>query len=148
MMRIIFFIKKVIRDSIAITRGEKDILEVGNIDIKRDFGYAPKYAEAMFLMMQQDFPSDYIICSGKSISLRDIIYYIFDKLNIKKSLCVVKKEFYRPTDIEDIYGTNEKAKKELNWDYNLTFFEVLDDLLNEELENYIDKDESSLNYRN
>jgi GDPmannose 4,6-dehydratase len=132
-----FFIKKVIRESIEISLNKRKVLEVGNIDIKRDFGFAPKYVEAMYLMMQQNTPSDYIICSGKSISLREIIYYVFDKLKIDKELCVVKKEYYRPTDIEDIYGTNEKAKKELDWDYNLTFFEVLDILLKEELENYI-----------
>lgn len=132
-----FFIKKVIRESIEISFGKRKILEVGNIDIKRDFGFAPKYVEAMYLMMQQITPSDYIICSGTSISLREIIYYIFDKMKINRNLCVVKKEYYRPTDIEDIYGTNEKAKKELNWEYNFTFFEVLDILIKEELENYI-----------
>jgi GDPmannose 4,6-dehydratase len=132
-----FFIKKVIRESIEISLNKRTVLEVGNIDIKRDFGFAPKYVEAMYLMMQQEQPSDYIICSGKSISLREIIYYVFDKLKINKELCVVKKEYYRPTDIEDIYGTNEKAKKELNWEYNFTFFEVLDILIKEELENYI-----------
>jgi GDPmannose 4,6-dehydratase len=132
-----FFIKKVIRESIEISLKKRTVLEVGNIDIKRDFGFAPKYVEAMYLMMQQEQPSDYIICSGKSISLREIIYYVFDKLKINKELCVVKKEYYRPTDIEDIYGTNEKAKKELNWEYNFTFFEVLDVLIKEELENYI-----------
>jgi GDPmannose 4,6-dehydratase len=131
-----FFVKKVIRDSIAIVNGEKSLLEVGNIDIKRDFGFAPKYVEAMYLMMQQDIPEDYIVCSGESVSLREIIYYVFDKLNLKHELCVVKKEFYRPTDIEDIYGTNEKAKKDLNWNYDLTFFDVLDILIKEELENY------------
>lgn len=133
-----FFIKKVIRESIEISKGKRTQLEVGNIDIKRDFGFAPKYVEAMFLMMQQKKPSDYIICSGSSVSLREIIYYVFDKLGISKDLCVVKKEYYRPTDIEDIFGTNEKAKKELNWDYNLSFFEVLDILLKEELENYFE----------
>lgn len=133
-----FFIKKVIRESIEISKGKRTQLEVGNIDIKRDFGFAPKYVEAMFLMMQQKKPSDYIICSGSSVSLKEIIYYVFDKLGISKDLCVVKKEYYRPTDIEDIFGTNEKAKKELNWDYNLSFFEVLDILLKEELENYIE----------
>lgn len=133
-----FFIKKVIRESIEISKGKRTQLEVGNIDIKRDFGFAPKYVEAMFLMMQQIKPSDYIICSGSSVSLREIIYYVFNKLGISKDLCVVKKEYYRPTDIEDIFGTNEKAKKELNWDYNLSFFEVLDILLKEELENYIE----------
>lgn len=131
-----FFIKKVIKESIEISLNKRKNLQVGNIDIKRDFGYAPKYVEAMYLLMQQDKPSDYLICSGQSISLRDIIYYVFEKLNIDKSLCVINEKFYRPSDIEDIYGTNEKAKKELSWDYDYNFFAVLDLLIEEELMNY------------
>ncbi len=130
-----FFVKKVIRESIAISVGNQTNLQVGNIDIKRDFGYAPKYVEAMFLMLQQEKPADFLICSGQSISLREIIYYVFDKLNIDKSLCVINKEFYRPADIEDIYGNNEKAKKELSWNYDYSFFDVLDILIEEELKN-------------
>lgn len=131
-----FFVKKVIRESIEISKNKRDTLQVGNIDIKRDFGYAPKYAEAMYLMLQQEKPNDYIVCSGNSVSLREIIYYVFKKFNIDPSLCVINKEFYRPTEIQDIYGTNEKAKKELNWEYNYTFFEILDLLIEEELKNY------------
>jgi GDPmannose 4,6-dehydratase len=131
-----FFIKKVIRESLEISLGKRDVLKVGNIDIKRDFGYAPKYVEAMYLMLQQEKPSDYLICSGQSVSLREIIYYIFEKLNISKDLCVIDPAFYRPSDIEDIYGINEKAKKELNWNYQLNFFNVLDILLEEEVKNY------------
>lgn len=131
-----FFIKKVIKESLEISLNKRKNLQVGNIDIKRDFGYAPKYVEAMYLLMQQDKPSDYLICSGQSISLRDIIYYVFEKLNIDKNLCVINENFYRPSDIEDIYGTNEKAKKELSWDYDYNFFEVLDLLIEEEVINY------------
>lgn len=131
-----FFIKKVIRESLEISLGKRDVLKVGNIDIKRDFGFAPKYVEAMYLMLQQDKPSDFLICSGQSVSLREIIYYVFDKLNISKELCVIDPTFYRPSDIEDIYGINEKAKKELNWKYELNFFNVLDILLEEEVKNY------------
>ncbi len=131
-----FFIKKVIRESLEISFNNKKDLQVGNIDIKRDFGYAPKYVEAMYLMLQQEKPSDYLICSGKSVSLREIIYYVFDKLKIDKSRCVVNEKFYRPGDIENIYGNNEKAKKDLSWEYDYNFFEVLDLLIEEELMNY------------
>lgn len=131
-----FFVKKVLRESIKISKNLQDVLEVGNIDVKRDFGFAPKYAEAMFLMLQQEIPNDYIVCSGTSLSLREIIYYVFDKLKISKEKCVINPKLYRPSDIEDMYGTNEKARKELNWEYKLSFFEVLDILLKEEIENY------------
>lgn len=131
-----FFVKKVIRESIAISKQKQTTLQVGNIDIKRDFGYAPSYVEAMFLMLQQEKPSDFLICSGTSVSLREIIYYVFEKLSIDKSKCIINEKFYRPTDIADIYGNNEKAKKELQWEYNYNFFEVLDLLIEEEISNY------------
>jgi GDPmannose 4,6-dehydratase len=131
-----FFVKKVIQESLEISLKKQAVLRVGNIDIKRDFGFAEKYVEAMYLMLQQENPSDYLICSGKSISLKEIIYYVFEKFNISKDLCIIDKNFYRPSDIEDIYGDNEKAKKELKWNYNLNFYDVLDLLIEEEIKNY------------
>ena len=132
-----FFVKKVIQDSIKISRGQQQFLNVGNIDIKRDFGYAPKYAEAMYLMLQQDTPSDYLICSGQSISLREMIYYIFGKLGIPYHLCIVDQHLYRPAEITDMFGSNTKAKSDLRWQYNLSIYQTLDVLLAEELENLI-----------
>jgi GDPmannose 4,6-dehydratase len=128
-----FIIKKIIRTALEIKNGTKESLEVGNIDIKRDFGYAPKYVEAMYLMMQHEKPDDYIISSGKSLSIREIIYYIFEKLEISKDKIVVNEAFFRPNEIADIYGNSSKAKEQLNWDYEMNFFEVLDILINEEL---------------
>lgn len=125
--------KKVLRESIRIKKGEQDVLKVGNIEIKRDFGYAPKYIEAMWLMTQTEIPSDYIVCSGVSISLRSIIEYVFDKLDIAKNKLIVDDKLFRPTEIPDIYGDCSKAKKELNWDYDYSFYEVLDILLEKEL---------------
>ena len=130
-----FFVKKVIAKCIKISKGELEILEVGNISIKRDYGFAPKYVEAMYLMLQQSNPSDYLICSGESISLKEIIDYVFDKLKVDSNRCVTNSELYRPAEILDIYGDNKKAKTELNWVYNYSFYEVLDILIKEELEN-------------
>lgn len=131
-----FIIKKIISTAFDIMNGKKERLEVGNIDIKRDFGYAPKYVEAMYLMMQQEEPDDYVISSGKSISIRDIIYYVFDKLNIPKSKIIINKNFFRPNEIKDIYGDSAKAKKILNWNYEMSFFDVLDILIKEEQKFY------------
>ncbi len=128
-----FIIKKVIKTAIDIKDGKQDILEVGNIDIKRDFGYAPNYVEAMYLMMQKEKSDDYIICSGKSVSLKEIIYYIFDYFKLDKNKIVVNEKFIRPNEIKDIYGNSSKAKQILNWNYDLDFFEVLDIIINEEL---------------
>lgn len=130
-----YFIKKVIRDSIAIKNGKLKYLKVGNLNVKRDFGYAPKYVEAMWSMMQLDKPDDFIICSGKSVLLRDIVEYIFNKMSLDKSLIIENKNLFRPNEIEDIYGDNSKAKKIFNWDYDHSFFDVLDILLEEEMKN-------------
>lgn len=130
-----FFIKKIIRDSIAIKNGKLDKLVVGNLNVKRDFGYAPKYVEAIWKILQYDQAEDFIICSGKSISLRDIVEYVFEKLGLDKGLIVENKEFFRPNEIDEIYGDNSKAKEFLGWDYDMSFFQVLDLLINEELDN-------------
>jgi len=127
-----FFVKKVLRSAIAIQKGEQEVLEVGNIDIRRDFGHAPDYVEAMWLMLQQDEPDDYIICSGTSITLRSIIEHVFNLLNISHDRLVINPEYYRPTDIVDIYGDNSKAKKNLDWNYDRSFFDVLEGLLEQE----------------
>ncbi|HEO98695.1 MAG TPA: SDR family oxidoreductase [Epsilonproteobacteria bacterium] len=130
-----FFIKKIIRDSIAIKNGKLDKLVVGNLNVKRDFGYAPKYVEAIWKILQYDQADDFIICSGKSISLRDIVEYVFEKLGLDKGLIVENQEFFRPNEIDEIYGDNSKAKEVLGWDYDMSFFQVLDILINEELDN-------------
>ena len=131
-----FFVKKVIKTSLDIKNGEKDFLSVGNIDVKRDFGYAPDYIEAMWLSLQQDKADDYLICSGKSIYLREIVMYVFDYLNIPSNKLVENRDLFRPTDIQDIYGDNTKSKTVLKWDYNKSFFDVLDVLIEEEIKNY------------
>lgn len=132
-----FFVKKVIKESLNIKAGKSEFLEVGNIDIKRDFGWAPKYVEAMFLMLQQNAPDDYIICSGKSVSLRSIIEFVFDYLSIPANLLVVSEKLYRPTEILDNYGDSSKARKELGWSYDLNFYEVLEILIKEEISSLV-----------
>ena len=127
--------KKVLQDAIEIKYGKRDILEVGNLDIKRDFGYAPKFVEAMYLMMQKEKPENYLICSGRSVSLRHIVNIVFDNLNIDKSKIKISEELYRPAEIEDIYGSPKKAKEELNWQYNMSIEDIIDVLLKEEMEN-------------
>ncbi len=130
-----FFVKKVIRTAIEIKNETQNELRVGNIDLRRDFGFAPDYVQAMWLMLQQEEPKDFIICSGKSVSLREIIEYVFEKLEIDKSKIVTDKSFFRPNDIKNIYGDNKTAKKELGWENKKTFFETLDVLIEEESDN-------------
>ena len=122
-----------IRDSIEIARDQKDALYVGNIDISRDFGYAPRYVEAMWLMLQDSSPNDYIICSGRPVLLRDIIEHIFRRLSIDTSRIIIDKSLYRPTEIQNIFGDNSKVKEILGWEYTTDFYDVLDILIDEQL---------------
>ena len=131
-----FFVKKVLQDAVEIKYNKRDILEVGNLDVKRDFGYAPKFVEAMYLMMQKDKPANYLICSGTSVSLRQIVNIVFENLDIDKSKIKVSEALYRPAEIEDIYGNPEKAKKELGWKYDMSIKNIIDILLKEELDNF------------
>ena len=131
-----FFVKKIVHSSILISRGELNELRVGNIDIRRDFGFAPEYVKPMWLMLRQSKADDYVICSGRSVSLREIIYHVFDKLGVSRDALVIDQTLFRPTDIVDIYGDNGKAAAQLGWSYNLPFGNVLDLLIQEELDNW------------
>jgi len=130
-----FFVKKVINNAVKIKNKKLDKLVVGNLNVKRDFGYAPKYIEAMWQMLQSDKPDDYIICSGKSILLRDIVEYVFDNLKLDKNLIIENTDFFRPNEIDEIYGDNSKAVEVLDWKYDYYFYDILDILIDEELRN-------------
>lgn len=131
-----FFIRKLIKGAFEIARGNLPFLEFGNLDLKRDFGWSERYVEVMWLMLQQAYPDDYVISSGKSIMLRDLVYYVFDKLKIGRDLIRINPKLFRPREIEDIYGSSEKAKLKLNWNYDMNFFNVLDLIIEEEKVNY------------
>jgi GDPmannose 4,6-dehydratase len=131
-----FFLKKLLHGALDIVHGKKDHLEFGNLAIKRDFGYSRKYVEAMWLMLQHPHPDDFMICSGRSVLLRDVVEHVYRRLDIPLEKIKINPSLFRPTEIEDIRGTNEKARKLLDWQYDLDFFDVLDLLLEEEKRNY------------
>jgi GDPmannose 4,6-dehydratase len=131
-----YFVKKVIKTSLDIKNNITERLYVGNIDVKRDFGFAPDYVRAMWLSLQQNKADDYLICSGISISLRDIINYVFEYVDISMDKLFEDTALFRPTDIKDIYGDNTKSKTLLKWEYDKSFFDVLDILIEEEKNNY------------
>lgn len=128
-----FFVKKVISEAVLNRNNEDWYLNVGNIDVKRDFGYSPDYVEAMWLMLQREEPKDFVICSGRSISLRSIIEHVFNKLSINPDRLIINEDFFRPTDITDIFGDNSDARNDLNWESEVDFFKTLDKLIDEEL---------------
>lgn len=130
-----FYVKKIIQAAINIKNKVQKELRIGNIDLNRDFGFGPDYVKAMWLILQQEQPRDYLVCSGSSVSLRDIVNYVFTSLDVSKESIIIDHSLYRPNEIKNIYGTNIRAKNELGWDYNKSFFEVLDMLIKEELKN-------------
>ena len=133
-----YFVKKVITESLKIRDGKKTTLYVGNLDIKRDFGYAPRYVECMRLMLQCDMPDDFTICSGVSVSLRNVVEYIFNKLEIPDKACIESPDLFRPAEILDMYGDSQKAEKILNWKYGMNFYKIIDLLIDEEIENIVE----------
>lgn len=130
-----FFMKKIITESLKLSKDNLSVLRVGNIDISRDFGFAPLYVDGMYRMMQTGKPSDFILCSGQAVKLRTIIEYVFQKLGIASDRYLVCKDLYRPADIDNIYGDACKAKEILGWNYSLTYQELVDKLLEEEIKN-------------
>jgi GDPmannose 4,6-dehydratase len=95
-------------------------------------------------MLQQEKPEEFVICSVYSISLRSIIEYVFNYLDVSLDKIVIDTELYRPTEIADIYGDSSKAKKILGWNYNTSFYDILKILIDEELANGEQRFESEL----
>jgi len=87
-------------------------------------------------MMQKDKPTNYLICSGTSVSLRHIVNIVFESLKIDKNKIRISERLYRPAEIEDIYGNPAKAKIELGWQYDMSIEDIIDVLLNEEINNF------------
>lgn len=132
-----FFIKKIIKQAINIKFGFQKFIEVGNLEVKRDFGYSKDYVKFMYKSLLIDIPDDYIFCSGQSTSLKEIIYYVFHKLGLSTTLIHSSVDYFRPNEIFEIYGDNSKARSILDWDYNKTIWELLDILIYEEYNNFI-----------
>jgi GDPmannose 4,6-dehydratase len=129
-----FATKKTIATAVRVSKGSKENLKLGNIEIKRDWGYAPKYVEAMWLMLQQDYAEDYIIATNEPHSLKEFVELVFACLGLDwEEHVILDQGLYRPSDIDVIYGNPEKAKRKLGWDYGLGFEELIKVLVQDEL---------------
>lgn len=128
-----FVIKKIVRTALEIKAGKKEMLELGNLSVQRDWGYAPKFVEAMWLMLQQDNFKEYLICSGEVTSLKNIAENVFEKLELDFDKYVkVEQSLMRKVELDIIYGDNSKAKNELGWDYDFSTDELIDLLISDE----------------
>jgi GDPmannose 4,6-dehydratase len=122
-----FVTRKITKAIAKIIAKEQNELFLGNIDDKRDWGYAKDYVEAMYLMLQQDNPDDYIISTGETHSVRDFLDIAFELVNLDWHKYVkIDSKFIRPLDKRTIYkGDNSKAKKILNWQPRTSFNELV-----------------------
>ena len=134
--------KKIINTAIRIKNGDQVKLKLGNLDIIRDWGYAPKYVEAMWLLMQQDQAADYLICSNTKMSLSHFVDVVFKELGLEfKDHVEIDKSLYRAVDLEKMWGDNAKAKKILKWDYDLSIEQLVARLIKDE-KDYMDWEKS------
>lgn len=132
-----FVTKKIIETAVKIKKGLEENLILGNLDIHRDWGWAPEYVEAMWLMLQQDSPDDFIIATGKTHSLEDFVRCAFDYLNLDyKTYLKTEKKFYRPQDIRVNLADPSKAAKILGWKAENDMYSVVKKLIDIELNKY------------
>ena len=111
-----FVTRKIVKSACRIAGGSSEKLSLGNISIERDWGWAPEYVRAMWLMLQQDQPDDYIIATGSTFSLEDFIDSVFSHLNLDwKEHVIIDERFMRPTDIQTISANPAKAELSLGW---------------------------------
>lgn len=129
-----FVTKKIINTAVKISMGLAKELKLGNLNVFRDWGYAPKYVEAMWLMLQQNKAENFIVSSGKAYSLEEFTQKVFKRLNLNFNKFVkIDKTLFRPYDLEVNYGDNSKVKKKLKWEYNISFDELIKLLVGEEI---------------
>ena len=120
-----FVTKKIVAAACRIAQGSKEILHLGNIHIARDWGWSPDYVEAMWLMLQQEIPDDYVIATGHTQTLQDFIDCVFATLHLDWHQYVKTDEaLYRPTDIAEGHANPSKAKKLLGWQAQHTMADV------------------------
>jgi len=131
------FVTRKISDGVArIHLGMSDFITLGNLDSKRDWGYAPDYVEAMWLMLQQDEPDDYIIATGENYSIRDFLDVAFGEIGIKDWSKHVKqdKRFMRPAEVDVLLGDASKAKNKLGWQPKTSFKDLVSIMVKKDIE--------------
>ena len=121
-----FVTRKITRAVAHIASGLQDKLYLGNLDAKRDWGYAKEYVEAMWLMLQQDKPDDYVIATGETHSVREFLAEAFGLVGLDWQKYVVHDARYeRPTEVDLLIGDATKAQKQLGWKPKTTFKELV-----------------------
>ena len=130
-----FVTRKVTRAAAHIKLGLQDKLYLGNLEAKRDWGFAGDYVEAMWLMLQQEKPDDYAICTGETHSVREFVEKVFRKLDLDyHKHVVVDPQYFRPTEVDVLLGDSSKAQKMLGWKPKVSFEQLIDMMIAADLE--------------
>jgi GDPmannose 4,6-dehydratase len=130
-----FVTRKVTHGAAAIKLGLADELALGNLDAERDWGYAKDYVEAMWLMLQQDEPDDYVIATGRAHSVRDLVNVAFARAGLDPDRYVrLDPRFLRPAEVEHLVGDATKARDKLGWEPRTSFEEMVEMMVDADLE--------------
>ena len=130
-----FVTRKITRAATQIKLGMRDKLYLGNLDAKRDWGFAGDFVEAMWLMLQQEKPDDYVIATGETHSVREFAEKVFARLDLDYARYVaVDPRYFRPTEVDVLLGDASRAKKALNWQPKVTFDQLVDMMVAADLE--------------
>ena len=127
--------RKVTHAAAAIKLGLQNELALGNLDAERDWGYAKDYVEAMWLMLQQDEPDDYVIATGEAHSVRELVEVAFEHVGIDSDKHVrIDPAFLRPAEVEHLIGDASKAREKLGWVPRTSFDEMVRLMVDADLE--------------
>jgi GDPmannose 4,6-dehydratase len=121
-----FVTRKVTRAVARIAAGMQDKLYLGNLDAKRDWGYAPDYVEAMWMMLQQDQPGDYVIATGEAHTVREFVELAFKHVDLDwERYVAIDERYIRPAEVDHLLGDPSKARKEMKWEPSTRFDELV-----------------------
>ncbi len=130
-----FVTRKITRAAGRIKLGMQDKLYLGNLDAQRDWGYAGDYVEAMWLMLQQDEPDDYVISTGTMLSVREFCTLAFAALDLDyQDFVAIDPRYYRPTEVDQLLGDATKARTKLGWEATTTIEELAGMMVAHDLE--------------
>lgn len=130
-----FVTRKITQAVARISLGLQDEVVLGNLDVRRDWGFAGDYVEAMWLMTQHETPDDYIVATGKDHSLYDFLATAFESAGVKNWQDKVKQDpqFMRPAEVDIVVGDSSKARRVLNWEPRVTFEALVDMMVQSDL---------------
>jgi len=130
-----FVTRKVTHGAAAIKLGLQEKLGLGNLDAERDWGYAKDYVEAMWLMLQQDEPDDFVIATGETHSVRELVDVSFARAGLEVDDHVhIDPKYFRPAEVEHLIGDAAKAKEQLGWEPRTSFRELVELMVDSDLE--------------